>query len=260
MISVVNGNEALAAMEGGADIIDIKNPAEGPLGAPTPTMIEDVCTVLEKGKYFSIALGEFSGKSGAAALAALGSAYFNPDFVKIAFLPHHSSKEIRETLLTIKQSLQVRKHKTISLVAVAYADMLGDAPWDLNEFVRNAGEGGANGCLVDTWHKKNKSLLEYLSINNIESFVARCHQEKLFCGLAGSLSFSDVMRLCSLKPDILGVRSAVCGGDRLRGTVCPQSVQALKGQIVRSDFEGANKVRGSLRFLEEGLAFPDKNH
>lgn len=233
MISVVNGDETLAALEGGADIIDVKNPAEGALGAPTPAMILNVCSVLKGDIPFSIALGEFPGKPGAAALAALGSAHFKPNYIKIAFIPHSTPEEIRETLQEIKKSLGYAVQKPISLVAVAYADTLRFTSWNPSDFATISREGGANGCLVDTWEKKNKSLLDYLSWGEIEQFIAACHQRQLFCGLAGSLKAADVMTLSRLQPDIIGVRSAVCGGDRLSGAVSAQTVKELKVRIVR---------------------------
>ena len=42
LVSVVNENEVAAAVEGGADIIDVKNPAEGALGANFPRVIRAV--------------------------------------------------------------------------------------------------------------------------------------------------------------------------------------------------------------------------
>ncbi|NLI91667.1 MAG: hypothetical protein GX434_05510 [Peptococcaceae bacterium] len=228
MISVVNGKETLAALEGGADIIDIKNPAEGALGAPAPGTIQDVCSMLDRTKPFSVALGELPGKPGAAALAALGSGYFKPDFVKIAFLPNTSPEEMSTTLQEVRKSLSLVSDKEISLVSVAYADKLRFAQWNVDEFASIAKEAGAKGCLVDTWEKKNKSLLHYMSIKNIEHFIDSCHKRELFCGLAGSLKFSDIVILSGLEADIIGVRSAVCMGDRLNGTVSAQDVNHIK--------------------------------
>ena len=36
LVSVVGADEVEAALAGGADIVDVKNPAEGSLGAPVP--------------------------------------------------------------------------------------------------------------------------------------------------------------------------------------------------------------------------------
>jgi len=233
MISVMNGEEALAALEGGADIIDIKNPAEGALGAPAPATIQEVRLRLQEKKPYSVALGEFPGKPGAAALAALGSAHFQPAFIKIAFIPHTCPDDIIETLQAIKKSLSLETKKLISLVSVTYADTLRYASWDLDDFTAISKEGGADGCLIDTWEKKNKSLLNYVSLEKIAQFIESCHRLQLFCGLAGSLTLSDIKELSQMEADIIGVRSAVCGGDRLRGTVSARAVKELKELIAR---------------------------
>ncbi|WP_347489841.1 (5-formylfuran-3-yl)methyl phosphate synthase [Desulfoscipio sp. XC116] len=259
MISVFEGKEITAALDGGADIIDVKNPAEGPLGAPSPEAISDVCNRLKGNKPFSIALGEFPNKPNAAALAALGGAHFLPDFIKVAFVSHTVSEEIFETLRAIKKSLRFFRQKKIALVSVAYADTLGSASWNLSDFATVSKAGGADGCLVDTSQKNGKSLPDYLSRNNIERFIADCRKEQLFCGLAGSLRIDNVTDLCRLEPDIIGVRSAVCGGDRLRGTVSAQSVRELRAALGPSGFRGAERLRGSGRFPEERAAFPDLN-
>lgn len=79
LVSVVDLAEAEAAWQGGADLIDIKNPTQGPLGAPSPTTIKSICTRLAKKRPTSVAIGEFPGRPGAAALAALGAAHCGPD-------------------------------------------------------------------------------------------------------------------------------------------------------------------------------------
>ena len=42
LVSVVDADEVEAALAGGADIVDVKNPAEGSLGAPVPALLRAV--------------------------------------------------------------------------------------------------------------------------------------------------------------------------------------------------------------------------
>ena len=44
LVSVLYADEARAAAAAGADIVDVKNPAEGSLGAPSPAVIAAVAT------------------------------------------------------------------------------------------------------------------------------------------------------------------------------------------------------------------------
>lgn len=228
LVSVVNAAEGNAAFEGGADVIDIKNPAEGALGAPRPGVIADICREYKGKKPISVALGEFPGKPGAAALAAMGAAPFQPDYLKIAFLADATRAEIVTTLQEIRQGVAYVQPEGIPVVAVAYADTLPSASWTLEDFTAFAQEGGALGCLVDTWEKNGTSLPNFLSGQQIAEFIASCHNRQLFCGLAGSLKPEEIGSLLPLGPDIIGVRSAACGGDRLRGEITSQRVNILK--------------------------------
>ena len=42
LISPINHEEAIESIEGGADIVDVKNPKEGSLGANFPWVIKDI--------------------------------------------------------------------------------------------------------------------------------------------------------------------------------------------------------------------------
>ena len=42
LVSVVSAEEARSALAGGADIVDVKDPGEGSLGAPAPGALSDV--------------------------------------------------------------------------------------------------------------------------------------------------------------------------------------------------------------------------
>ncbi|HXV96934.1 MAG TPA: (5-formylfuran-3-yl)methyl phosphate synthase [Anaerolineae bacterium] len=44
LISATNAVEAQAALQGGADIMDVKNPAEGALGAANVAALRDICS------------------------------------------------------------------------------------------------------------------------------------------------------------------------------------------------------------------------
>ena len=63
-----------------ADIIDVKKPSEGSLGANFPWVIREIKTLLAK--PLSAAIGDFDYKPGGAALAAYGAACAGADFVK----------------------------------------------------------------------------------------------------------------------------------------------------------------------------------
>jgi uncharacterized protein (UPF0264 family) len=57
LVSVVDADEARAAAAAGADIVDVKNPAEGSLGAPSPAVIEGVRAAVPAHLTVSAAIG-----------------------------------------------------------------------------------------------------------------------------------------------------------------------------------------------------------
>lgn len=234
LVSVINLEEAAAACQGGADIVDIKNPAEGPLGAPPPPVILAICQYLKGKKPASVALGEFPGRPCAAALASLGAAACGPDYLKIAFPGSTPAEEIVTTLKEITRGLASWHPSPPRVVAVAYADTLTSEKWTLEQLGEMAQEGGASGCLMDTWEKNGTPLPRILSREQIHSFIDNCHRRGLFCGLAGSLQPEHLFSLAQLGPDLIGVRSAACGGDRLRGRVTAGRVSCLRALIAAS--------------------------
>ena len=83
LVSVVDAGEARAAAAAGADIVDVKNPAEGSLGAPSPAVIADVRAAVPAELPVSAAIGDMPNLPGTAALAALGAAHSGATFVKV---------------------------------------------------------------------------------------------------------------------------------------------------------------------------------
>ena len=58
LISVRSADEARIALAGGADVIDVKEPSRGALGAATPFVWDEVREVVAGCRPVSVALGE----------------------------------------------------------------------------------------------------------------------------------------------------------------------------------------------------------
>ncbi|MEE8167613.1 MAG: (5-formylfuran-3-yl)methyl phosphate synthase, partial [Candidatus Hydrothermarchaeales archaeon] len=85
LVSPINLQEAKEALEGGADIIDVKNPKEGSLGANFPWIIREIKSLLPKNVELSATLGDLDFKPGTASLAAYGLVSIGVDYVKAGF-------------------------------------------------------------------------------------------------------------------------------------------------------------------------------
>lgn len=230
LVSVVCVEEVSAAVAGGADIIDVKNPWEGSLGANFPHVIRLIRESTPPGVPVSAAIGDVPNLPGMAALAAAGAAGCGVQYVKVGLMgPREPDDALR--LLTAVCRAAREQDPAVRIMAAAYADahVVGSfPPMDLPAL---AEEAGADGCMLDTAVKKGGTLLSVLSTLELEGFVARCRSAGLLSALAGSLRVEDLPRVCELDPDIVGVRTAACRGDRVNGRIDREAVRRLKDRI-----------------------------
>jgi uncharacterized protein (UPF0264 family) len=225
---VVSAREALEALHGGADVIDVKNPAEGPLGAPQPRTVGEIMQAVARRKPVSLALGEYPGRPTSAAWAALGAAGFAPAYLKIGFPGWVEKEEIDRTLKLVVQAVAELGGETLPrVVAVGYADTTGRS-WRPADLPGLAKEAGAAGCLLDTWDKTGPPLPRVTATAELEAFVGTCRANGLTSGLAGRLGEEEVVELLALCPTVIGIRSAACVGDRVNGCVTAERVGRLK--------------------------------
>lgn len=82
--------------------------------------------------------------------------------------------------------------------------------------------------MIDTKNKKGKNLLDYMNMQELKRFVEVSHEKGLKVALAGSLDKTSISKLSEIKPDIIGVRGAVCrGNDRTKG-ISIERIRELK--------------------------------
>lgn len=223
LVSVVSAEEARRALAGGADIIDVKDPREGPLGAPAPGMLSEVVEVVGAAAPVSVALGDVRTVPPPAALAARGTAY-----VKVGLRAVH---EVDDAVALMRGVADTVGPQT-SVIAVAYADAgaldpPALAPTSLPELVRRTGIAGA---LVDTFVKDGRGLFHWLSESELTRLIARTHSAGGTFGVAGQLTRGQLRRVAA---DVVGVRSAVCRGGERTGELDPELVAAAAAELHR---------------------------
>lgn len=229
MVSVRDEQEAAAALTGGADIIDVKNPAEGSLGAGRPETITAIVRAVQTSAPVSASIGDVPNLPGTVALAGLGAATCGVRFVKVGLLGARTGAEAANLLDAISSALRMA-NGTVGLVACAYADapLVGSLdPLELPE----AAAPFAEGCLIDTAIKDGRTLFQCLPEATITRFIQQCHDRGLFCGLAGSLQQEDLTRALALGADIVGVRTAACEGGQRSGSISTKLVERLKASL-----------------------------
>ncbi len=211
LVSVVSAEEARRALAGGADIIDVKDPGEGPLGAPSPRVLSDVVRAVGTSAPVSVALGDLPALPHTAALAARGAALSGARYVKVGL------RDVRELEggVAIMSAVADAVGPGTAVIAAAYADAHAldppafSAAW-LPVLVERTGIAGA---LVDTFVKDGRGLYAWLSERELAELVARTRAAGGTFGVAGQLRPGELRRVAA---DVVGVRSAVCGGgDRM---------------------------------------------
>ena len=225
LVSVVDVDEARLAAEAGADIVDVKNPAEGSLGAPSPAVIAAIRAAVPEALPVSAAIGDMPNLPGTAALAALGAAHSGAAFVKVGLWGTSTEAEAVALLRTVREAAP-----DAVVVAGAYADArrVASAPLAPELLPRAAGAAGVDVCLIDTAVKDGRGLLDWLSPEALTTLVLEALELGLEVALAGALRAEDLPVVCATGADIVGVRSAACADDRRRGSLDPTRVRGLR--------------------------------
>jgi uncharacterized protein (UPF0264 family) len=214
LVSPMNVQEAIASEQGGADIIDVKNPKEGSLGANFPWVIGEIKSYITK--PLSATIGDFNFKPGTASLAALGAAVAGAQYIKVGLYDIHTGAEAYDLLAAVVKSVRSYDAKRL-VVASAYSDHARIGSISPHELPAIAKKAGCDVVMVDTGIKDGKSTFEFMGDGELRSFVDSAHAEGLECAIAGSIKFDDIAILKDTGPDIIGVRGVVCGGDRNDG-------------------------------------------
>jgi uncharacterized protein (UPF0264 family) len=224
LVSVVDVGEAREAAAAGAGIIDVKNPAEGSLGAPSPSVIAGVRAAVPAELPVSAAIGDMPNLPGTAALAALGAARSGAAFVKVGLWGVATEAEAVGLLRAVREG-----GSGAVVVAAAYADAsrLAHAPLAPALLPCAARAAGVGVCLLDTAVKDGSGLLDWLSPDELTSLVAEAHAAGLQVALAGALRAEDLPVVRATGADIAGVRSAVCSDGRRSGPLDATRVRAL---------------------------------
>ena len=199
LISVRDMNEASVALEAGADLIDLKEPDAGALGAVDLRSACGIVAMIAGRRPTSATVGDLPADASILGDAARRTASSGVDFVKIGILPSLRGDDCE----VIRALAPVARE--IPLIAVIFADAL-----PLGDPIAAASTAGFAGVMVDTADKRGGGLLDYLSVSRLRDFVSSAKNNRLMCGIAGSLRHTDITHLAELGPDYLGFRGAGC--------------------------------------------------
>jgi uncharacterized protein (UPF0264 family) len=214
LVSVRSVEEAAAAVAGGAAIIDVKEPALGPLGAARPEVAAAIAAVAGVVPW-TLACGELA--AGADHVAAhvwqvhdaAGPRMPRPAAVKAGPAGLAAAAWERQF-----QQFVGGLPVGVEPVAVAYADHRRAGAAEPSEILRAAADAGAGIALVDTFDKAGPGIVPLVGLSGIRSWQRLAADLGLRLAVAGRLTIAEVAALAGSGAWVVGVRSAACGGLR----------------------------------------------
>jgi uncharacterized protein (UPF0264 family) len=235
LISPKNEAEAVEAIAGGADIIDVKNPREGALGANFPWIIKRIRQITPENIEVSCTLGEVPNLPGSMSLAALGAATTGVNYVKAGL---YGLKTPEEAVYLMQSVTKAAKdfNPSIKVVVTGYADAGRVSTVDPLLVPEIAHQAKADVAMIDTAIKDGKSLFKFLTKPQLSRFVDSAHSYGLKAALAGSLQKEDLPVISALGADVVGLRGAACTlSDRVKGQIAREKVRELAEVVRRAD-------------------------
>jgi (5-formylfuran-3-yl)methyl phosphate synthase len=226
LISVRSVAEAAAALEGGADLIDVKEPSRGSLGRSDNDTMRAVVRFVAGRRPVSAALGEVLEGSSTPAVDGL-------HFIKRGLAGCSGRFDWRSHLTD-----ELQRPTPPQTVIVAYADWEQTGAPPLHEVTEFAAQWPGAAFLLDTFTKTGNSpngtrpsLLSRISIGDVTRLCAALHRAGVRVALAGSLDADSIAALRSAKPDWFAVRGAACEQGHRDALVCSDRVRALRSLL-----------------------------
>jgi hypothetical protein len=237
----MNEKEASEAIAGGADIIDVKNPQEGALGANFPWVIKRIREIAPRKIQVSCTLGDVPNLPGSISLAALGAASLGVDYIKVGLYGFKTPREAVFLLQNVNKAAKECNPK-IKVVATGYADAERISTLDPMLIPEIASKAQVDLAMIDTAVKDGKNLFNFLAVKQLEKFVDEAHKLGLEAALAGSLRKQDLPMVYGLGADVAGLRGAACtNSDRVSGQITRKLVQELVETVKQAENQANTK-------------------
>jgi uncharacterized protein (UPF0264 family) len=222
LVSVRNAEEAQLALDAGVDLIDIKEPSAGALGAASAKVIGEIVRLVDGRHPTSAACGELI-ESATDVVEQLREARFfesngggSLSYVKVGL---SGCSLLDDWPQKWRKLLALLPPKTIP-VAVIYADWRTAHAPPPEVVVEHTKSLPRSALLIDTFDKSGPGLLRLWSIEEIRALIDRIRQS-IPVVVAGQLTLDDAAAISRLGPDYIGVRGGVCQPNRT-GHLDPQ--------------------------------------
>ncbi|ACT47808.1 (5-formylfuran-3-yl)methyl phosphate synthase [Methylotenera mobilis] len=224
LISVTDVNEAQIALVHGADLIDLKDPHQGALGALPIQTIQEVVDFVginrsHPQQYTSATVGDLPMQADLIAQQVLRIANTKVDFVKIGFF---ESEDYQSCLDTLKHIA----HQGVKLIAVLFAEM--QYPEHLIDDIKAA---GFYGLMLDTAQKNGGTFMDYYTHEQMCLFATRVRSHAMAFGLAGSLNVQHLEKVRAYSPSYIGFRGGVSMSNQRKLNLDAAKIKAIRAAL-----------------------------
>ncbi len=224
LASVTGPQEVQIAMAANADIIDLKDPNTGALGALPLGVIESSVRFIDGRRPCSATVGDLPADPTILSDAVESVAATGVDYVKVGFFQNVK-------LDACLEALSEHARGGTRLIAVLFADLNPSM-----EILDTIAVCGFTGVMLDTANKHDGGLRYYLTERQLKGFIRRAKKRNLLTGLAGSLATNDIPALLPLGPDYLGFRTALCEQGRRTAGINREAILSVRSQMSTSAF------------------------
>jgi uncharacterized protein (UPF0264 family) len=215
LISVINAQEAQVAIESGADIIDLKDPTNGALGALTNDTIESVVRAVAGERKTSATIGDIPMVPALIEARVRALMQMNLDYIKIGFF---SADDYTDCINSLAGLIM----QGVKVIAVLFAEY----QYPLN-LIPQLQKKGFVGVMLDTAEKNGLTLFDHYSESEINKFSQLVSQAGMMLGLAGSLNIKHIDQLKAFNPDYLGFRGGVCDDNDRKQHLQYEKIKAI---------------------------------
>jgi uncharacterized protein (UPF0264 family) len=225
LVSVRDAAEALEALAGGADWIDLKEPRRGALGAVDAATARSVVDVVAGRTPISAAAGELRDwpASEAELLDVEGV-----ELIKVGLAGCARREAWHEAWRRAHEQITAAGKQ---MAAVIYADCaVADAP-PAREVLDLAAELSCPWVLWDTFDKSGDSLAAHVAATELAARLTAARRREMKTVIAGRLDLASIPLLPWGLIDMIAVRGAACRGSR-DSTVCRERVAKLRDALV----------------------------
>jgi uncharacterized protein (UPF0264 family) len=219
LVSVRSVEEADLALQNGVDILDLKDPVQGALGALTLAEIKAIINFAGDRTPISATIGDLPMLPD---LIEQGISRFRDlplSYLKIGFFEALDYKPCLAAICRIKAASQ-------PLIAVLFAEYT--YPEHLLAEIKQA---GFIGVMLDTVNKNGKTYVDYYSETRLEALIEEARRLQFFFGIAGSLNLSHISTAKKLNPDFLGFRGGVCSENLRQLNLDAVKINAIKNAL-----------------------------